>query len=71
MAEWASEGYIARMRAVFTAIGWAIVRVGGGLLGLLVVAYLGWLVWYTIRLCVMLVGRCRKALFGGQDVLSE
>ena len=70
MAEWVHEGYIDRMRAVFTAVGWAIVRVGGGLLALLVVAYMGWLVYQIIRLCVSLVGRCRKALFGRQDVSS-
>ena len=59
MAEWVNDGAIARMQAIAFAIGRAMLTVAGGLFGLSVIGYFGWMTW---KLILFLVRKIRRKL---------
>lgn len=67
MAEWVHDGYVARMRSVGTAIGRAILTVAGGLFGLAVIGYFGWLVWKLAALIARAIWRAAGRKSGEQQ----
>ena len=67
MAEWVHDGYIARMRSIGTAIGRAILTVVGGLFGLTVIGYFGWLVWKLAELIGRAIWRVAGRTKGGEE----
>ena len=50
MAEWANDGYIARMKAISSTIIRATLSITGGVFALAVIGYFAWLVWKLVMI---------------------